>query len=51
MTLKILLDDFEDLENVPEMVAETSEASKEGSTKRKCQRWKQNVHVHVHLRV
>ena len=39
-------DDFEDLENVSEMVAETSEASKK-STKRKCYRWKQHVYVHV----
>ena len=34
---------FEDLENVSEMVAETSERS----TKQKCYRWKQHVHVHV----
>ena len=30
------LDDFEDLGNVSEMFAETSEASPERSTKRKC---------------
>ena len=55
------LDDFEDLENVSEMVAETSEASKdqqsdsvtgENNTCRctctcseKCCQWKQHVHV------
>ena len=37
------LDDFEDLENVCETVAEISESSKE----RKCCQWKQHVHVRV----
>ena len=40
------LDDFEELQNVSEMVAETSEASKDQQSKR-ATRWKQHVHVHV----
>jgi len=53
------LDDFEDLENVSEMVAETSESSKdhqsESATSEQhvhvhmCYQCKQHMHVHVHV--
>jgi len=47
------LEDFEDLENVSEMVAETSESSKEHQSEKQhvyvhvCYQCKQHVHVHV----
>ena len=57
----MFLDDFEDLENVSEIVAETSEGSKDQQSEsatgenntctstcsEKCCQWKQHVHVHV----
>jgi len=47
------LDDFEDLENVSEMVAETSESSKDHQSEKQhvrvhvCYQCKQHVNVHV----